>query len=158
MLAATETQEITESPMRAVWLKEYGGAEALIVTDRPEPAPGPGQVLIDVEYANITLVETQIRAGNAPFPVHLPMIPGNGVGGTVIELGPGTAASSPPPAAPADTPNASPSTPTGSSSPGRAPPPTPTPACSAGPPTAAWPSNSPTATAHDTRPEATISA
>ncbi|MDA0180159.1 zinc-binding dehydrogenase [Solirubrobacter phytolaccae] len=37
--------------------------------------------MIDVAYANITFVETQIRAGNGPFPVNLPMIPGNGVGG-----------------------------------------------------------------------------
>ena len=33
--------------------------------------------------ANITFVETQVRAGRGPFPVKLPMIMGNGVGGTV---------------------------------------------------------------------------
>ena len=37
--------------------------------------------MIEVAYANITFVETQVRAGRAPFPVTLPMIPGNGVGG-----------------------------------------------------------------------------
>ena len=39
--------------------------------------------MIDVRYANITFVETQVRAGRGPFPVQLPMIPGNGVGGVV---------------------------------------------------------------------------
>ena len=46
--------------------------------------------MIDVEYANITFVETQVRAGRGPFPVQLPMIPGNGVGGawTVVAWSP----------------------------------------------------------------------
>ena len=39
--------------------------------------------MIDVALANITFVETQVRAGLGPFPVKLPMIMGNGVGGTV---------------------------------------------------------------------------
>ena len=46
--------------------------------EAPEPA---GRRRIDVEFANITFVETQVRAGRGPFPVSLPMIPGNGVGG-----------------------------------------------------------------------------
>ncbi|MDA0136161.1 zinc-binding dehydrogenase [Solirubrobacter sp. CPCC 204708] len=37
--------------------------------------------MIKVEFANVTFVETQVRAGRGPFPVQLPMIPGNGVGG-----------------------------------------------------------------------------
>jgi NADPH2:quinone reductase len=39
--------------------------------------------VIEVAHANITFVETQVRAGRGPFPVSLPMIPGNGVGGTI---------------------------------------------------------------------------
>ena len=70
--------------MRAVWLREFGppscadarrGARARSRDVRLD--------LIDVEYANITFVETQVRAGRGPFPVQLPMIPGNGVGGTL---------------------------------------------------------------------------
>jgi NADPH2:quinone reductase len=67
--------------MRAMWLREFGGPEMLVAADTPDPVPGPGQVLIEVEFANITFVETQVRAGKGPFPVTLPMIPGNGVGG-----------------------------------------------------------------------------
>jgi NADPH2:quinone reductase len=70
--------------MRAVWLKEFGGPEVLVAGDAPEPAPGPGQVLVEVEIASITFVETQVRAGTGPFPVSLPMIPGNGVGGVAL--------------------------------------------------------------------------
>ena len=63
--------------MRAVWLREFGPPSVLVAGDAPEPS---GDV-IEVEFANITFVETQVRAGRAPFPVSLPMIPGNGVGG-----------------------------------------------------------------------------
>src|SRR5690606_24204104 len=75
--------------MRAVWLREFGGPEVLVPADTPDPVPGPGQALIDVVFANITFVETQVRAGTGPFPVELPMIPGNGVGGVVAAVGPG---------------------------------------------------------------------
>ena len=75
--------------MRAVWLKETGGPEMLVPGDAPDPVAGPGQVLIEVELANVTFVETQVRAGTAPFSLELPAIPGNGVGGVVAAVGPG---------------------------------------------------------------------
>jgi NADPH2:quinone reductase len=78
--------------MRAVWLTEFGGPEVLIPGDAPEPVAGPGQVLVEVALANITFVETQVRAGTGPFAVRLPMIPGNGVGGTVSAVGDGVSA------------------------------------------------------------------
>jgi NADPH:quinone reductase len=63
--------------LRAVWLREFGPPSVLVAGDAPDPV---GDV-IEVEFANLTFVETQVRAGRAPFPVALPMIPGNGVGG-----------------------------------------------------------------------------
>jgi NADPH:quinone reductase len=75
--------------VRAVWLKETGGPELLMPGDAADPVAGPGQVLIEVELANITFVETQVRAGTAPFSLELPAIPGNGVGGVVAAVGPG---------------------------------------------------------------------
>jgi NADPH2:quinone reductase len=78
--------------VRAVWLREFGGPEVLVPGEAPDPVPGDGQVLVEVEYSNVTFVETQTRAGNGPQPFtpELPMIPGNGVGGTVVGAGPGT--------------------------------------------------------------------
>jgi NADPH:quinone reductase len=75
--------------MRAVWLTDFGGPEVLVAGEAPDPVLGPGQALVDVAFANITFVETQVRAGSGPFPVSLPMIPGNGVGGVVAAAGPG---------------------------------------------------------------------
>jgi NADPH2:quinone reductase len=78
--------------MRAVVLHEFGPPEALALSEVPDPVAGAGQVLIDVEFANITFVETQVRAGRAPNSAMvpgLPVIPGNGVGGTVEAVGEG---------------------------------------------------------------------
>jgi NADPH2:quinone reductase len=76
--------------LRAVLLSEFGPPDVLVPTDAPEPAPGTGQVVIDVAFANITFVETQFRAtGFGPFKPELPLIPGNGVGGTVASAGAG---------------------------------------------------------------------
>jgi NADPH2:quinone reductase len=50
-------------------------------------------VVIEVAIANLTFVETQVRAGRPPNPAMLPSLPailGNGVGGIVAGLGEGT--------------------------------------------------------------------
>jgi NADPH:quinone reductase len=55
-----------------------------------EPVPGPDEVLIRVEAAGITFIETQTRAGRAPKAGAVPpAVLGNGVGGTVAAVGPG---------------------------------------------------------------------
>ena len=72
--------------MRAVVLCEFGAPERLVLAEVPDPVPGPGQVSIDVRIANITFVETQVRAGRPPNPAMAPRLPailGNGVGGVV---------------------------------------------------------------------------
>ncbi|MFI6257521.1 zinc-binding dehydrogenase [Micromonospora zamorensis] len=75
--------------MRAIWLREFGGPDVLVPGTAPDPTPGPGQVLIDVAHVNITFVETQQRSGRpGPFQVTPPLIPGNGVGGTITAVGP----------------------------------------------------------------------
>lgn len=77
--------------MRVVWLTKFGDPSVLVAGEAPDPVPGPGQVLIEVAYANITFVETQFRAtGNGPFHLEPPLVPGNGVGGVITAVGPDT--------------------------------------------------------------------
>jgi len=76
--------------MRAVWLREFGDPEVLVPGDAPDPVAGPGQVLVEVVFANVTFVETQFRAGApGPFRGEPPLIPGNGVGGVISAVGAG---------------------------------------------------------------------
>lgn len=78
--------------MRAVWLTEFGAPDRLIEGDAPDPVAGGGQVIVRVEFVNVTFVETMFRGGRSPGPfadTPLPMIPGNGVGGVVTAVGPG---------------------------------------------------------------------
>jgi NADPH:quinone reductase len=75
--------------VRAVVLSEFGPPGNLVVAEVPDPSPVPGQALVDVHIANITFVETQVRAGQAPNPAMLPRLPavlGNGVGGVVASV------------------------------------------------------------------------
>jgi NADPH:quinone reductase-like Zn-dependent oxidoreductase len=71
--------------MRAIWLRHHGGPEALEAGEAPDPEPRDGQVVVvDVRHANITFVDTVLRAGGpGPMAWSLPVIPGNGVGGEV---------------------------------------------------------------------------
>jgi NADPH2:quinone reductase len=81
--------------MRAVVLTEFGPPGQLVLAELPDPVAGPGEVVIAVDFAGITFVETQIRSGHPPHPAMAPVLPvvlGNGVGGTVVAVGPGAAA------------------------------------------------------------------
>ena len=76
--------------MRAVVLNQFGPPSELVSAELPDPLPGPGQVVVAVEAASITFVETQIRAGHPPHPSMSPALPvvlGNGVGGVVAAVG-----------------------------------------------------------------------
>ena len=77
--------------MRAVVMREFGPPEVLEPADVADVGGGPDEVVIDVEFANVTFVETQVRAGRPPHPSMLPALPailGNGVGGTVSDANP----------------------------------------------------------------------
>jgi NADPH2:quinone reductase len=81
--------------IEAVVVSRLGGPEVLEPTEVEAPPPGEGTVAIAVDAASVTFVETQMRAGRPPRPEMLPAlpwIPGNGVAGTVTELGHGVEA------------------------------------------------------------------
>ena len=76
--------------MRAVVLRSFGPPENLTIEEVPDPQAGVGQVVVEVEMAGITFVETQVRAGRPPNPAMTPALPvvlGNGVGGVITSVG-----------------------------------------------------------------------
>jgi NADPH:quinone reductase len=81
--------------MRAIEVSRFGGPEVLTLTERPDPVPEPGQVLVASSASDVMFVDTMIRSGRGVdyFPIRPPYIPGNGVGGTVVGRGEGVDAS-----------------------------------------------------------------
>jgi NADPH:quinone reductase len=76
--------------VRAVRAEAAGPPDVLQVVELPDPEPGPGQVVIEVAVAAITFVETLMRAGRfPPGGPAFPLVPGNGVAGTVAAVGEG---------------------------------------------------------------------
>jgi NADPH2:quinone reductase len=71
--------------MRAIQFHRYGGPEVLeLHDDLPEPVPGPGEALIEVAVAGVTLPVVRLsRDGNVP----LPHSPGGEVCGRIADSG-----------------------------------------------------------------------
>ncbi|WP_425434775.1 zinc-binding dehydrogenase [Nonomuraea jiangxiensis] len=57
----------------------------------PDPVPGAGEVLIDVDVIDTLWLETMVRsgAGQEYWPMRPPYVPGNGVAGRVVQIGTG---------------------------------------------------------------------
>ncbi|QFG21225.1 quinone oxidoreductase [Actinomadura sp. WMMB 499] len=72
--------------MRAIVVSENGGPEVLEPATRPDPEPGPGEVLIDVAAAGVNFIDVYFRTGAYPQP--LPYTPGMEAAGTVAAVGP----------------------------------------------------------------------
>src|SRR6186997_2606247 len=74
--------------MRVVQAERAGGPDVLVPAEAPDPIAGPGEVVVDVAVAAVTFVETLMRAGRFG-PPNFPRVLGNGVAGTVAEVGDG---------------------------------------------------------------------
>ncbi|MET0703501.1 MAG: zinc-binding dehydrogenase [Mycobacterium sp.] len=70
---------------------EFGGPEVMVLRNWPDPEPGVGQVLVDVEFSDVGTLDRLIRAGKFAevFNLAPPYVPGGGVGGVVRTVGPG---------------------------------------------------------------------
>ena len=75
---------------RAVVATAYGGPEVLSVVDVEVPAPGPGEVLLDVRAAGVNPIDWKSYSGAfGTDPTRLPIRLGHEVAGVVVAVGPG---------------------------------------------------------------------
>jgi NADPH2:quinone reductase len=81
--------------MRAIVVHQFGGPEVLSLEEQPDPAAGPGQVLIDNKAAGVNPVDAYIRAGQYARLPSLPYIPGWDGAGVVSAVGTGVTDFSP---------------------------------------------------------------
>lgn len=78
--------------MRKIVVHAAGGYEKLQVETHPDPVPGAGQVLVDVEAAGVNYADCVVRMGlyeSAKKYVGWPITPGFEVAGTVAAVGAG---------------------------------------------------------------------
>jgi NADPH:quinone reductase-like Zn-dependent oxidoreductase len=73
--------------MRAIVMHQTGGPEVLKLEEVPQPAAGPGQLVIRTEAIGVSHTEAALRAGGFPLPAPLPAIFGFEAVGVVTETG-----------------------------------------------------------------------
>ncbi len=69
-------------------MTRFGDVDVLVPHEAPEPAVGPGQVVVEVAVAPVLMLDVAVRAGRGPFPLEPPYVPGAGVAGRVRSVGP----------------------------------------------------------------------
>jgi NADPH:quinone reductase-like Zn-dependent oxidoreductase len=74
--------------MKAVYIEEFGGPDVLKFGDRPDPTPGPGQIVVDEVAASVNGADWRVRAG-LYAQVKFPLILGRDFSGLVSALGDG---------------------------------------------------------------------
>ncbi|MGR3936706.1 NAD(P)H-quinone oxidoreductase [Streptomyces sp. BRA346] len=75
--------------MYAITIPEPGGPDALQWTEVPDPAPGEGEVLVEVVAGGVNRADLMQRQGHYPPPPGAPAYPGLECSGRIVELGPG---------------------------------------------------------------------
>ncbi len=75
--------------MRAIVCEELGGPEKLSLRERPDPEPGRGEVLIDVESCGVNFPDLLIIQGLYQIRPPVPFSPGGEVAGTIAKIGEG---------------------------------------------------------------------
>src|SRR5271166_5882068 len=75
--------------MREVFFEGAGGPEVIFLREAPVPAPGPGQVLVEVVAAGINRPDCIQRAGLYPPPPGETAVPGLEIAGRIVALGEG---------------------------------------------------------------------
>ncbi len=75
--------------MKAVYIKQFGGLDALNYGDLPDPTPGAGQVVVDTHAASVNGADWKVRAGEYPGAPTFPIILGRDFSGVVSAVGAG---------------------------------------------------------------------
>ena len=79
--------------MIGVLVEEYGDPGNAVLTDLPDPMPGPGEVRVQVAFAGVNFMDIHTRQGkyraSRTYPVRVPLTLGMEASGTVASVGPG---------------------------------------------------------------------
>jgi NADPH2:quinone reductase len=73
--------------MQAVICEAFDGPEALEVREFSDPAPGPGEILVEVHAAAVSFMDTLMVSGRYQMRPETPFVPGTDAVGVVREAG-----------------------------------------------------------------------
>ena len=73
--------------MKACFLRRYGSPEVLEYGELPDPAPGAGEVLIEIHAASVNAADWKMRAGQYGAAVSFPHVPGRDFSGVIARGG-----------------------------------------------------------------------
>jgi NADPH:quinone reductase len=73
--------------VKAAYIEALGDAEAIRYGELPDPVPGPGQVLVQVQAVAVNSVDTYLRSGRWPTELAFPLALGRDLVGTVAAVG-----------------------------------------------------------------------
>src|SRR5439155_14542362 len=75
--------------MKAIRVHQFGDPSVMKIEEVPDPAAGPGQVVVSVKAAGVNPVDTYIRSGQYAALPPLPYTPGADGAGIVEAVGSG---------------------------------------------------------------------
>jgi NADPH:quinone reductase-like Zn-dependent oxidoreductase len=75
--------------VKAAFFMRHGGPEVLEYGEVPDPAAGPGELLVDVHAASVNAADWKMRAGSYAPVTRFPYVPGRDFSGVVAALGEG---------------------------------------------------------------------
>lgn len=75
--------------MKAAFFEEHGGPEVMRVGERPDPEPGPGEVVVRVRACALNHLDLWVRRGLPGLELDLPHVGGSDIAGVVGEVGEG---------------------------------------------------------------------
>jgi NADPH2:quinone reductase len=73
--------------MKAAYITQTGGPDAIRVGTLPDPVPGPRDVLVRIGASAVNPIDTYVRAGTVAMPLPLPFVVGCDLAGEVVAVG-----------------------------------------------------------------------
>jgi NADPH2:quinone reductase len=71
--------------MKAIQLREFGGADAIELVEIDEPTPGEGEVLVEVSRSGVNFADTHATKNDYLAEQELPLVPGAEVAGRTAD-------------------------------------------------------------------------
>jgi NADPH:quinone reductase-like Zn-dependent oxidoreductase len=73
--------------MKALQLVAHGAPGKFELRELPDPQPGPGEVVVQVQACGLNHLDLWLEEAGLPIPVKLPRTPGGEIAGTIVEIG-----------------------------------------------------------------------